>query len=85
MFDPGSSPAPSAREILHSLTAIGQAVHRLNAAGRNVRVSIVPDGLWIDGRTGAGESVSELIPTADLHGLASYALVKTINDLAGRL
>ncbi|RVU21810.1 hypothetical protein [Methylobacterium oryzihabitans] len=73
--------ARSAVELLDSLEALGRTVAALNAAGQQVRVAVVPDGLWVEGLDSARGSYGRLIPTRDVARLPAYALTKEVEAI----
>ncbi|WP_298958668.1 hypothetical protein [uncultured Methylobacterium sp.] len=73
--------ARSAAELLDSLEALGRTVAALNAAGRQVRIAVVPDGLWVEGVDRERGSYGSLIPTRDVARLPAYALAKEVEAI----
>ncbi|ACL61822.1 hypothetical protein [Methylobacterium nodulans] len=75
------SRALSASELIDTLAAIGRTVASLNAAGKQIRVAVVPDGLWIDVFAPGRSELSRLIPTHQVSRMAPYAIAREIEAL----
>ncbi|MEH3146855.1 MAG: hypothetical protein PGN34_16245 [Methylobacterium frigidaeris] len=68
----------TAAQLLDSLEALGRAVVNLNAHGKQIRIAVVPDGLWLEGFDHHRGAFSRLIPTRAIARTPAYALAKEV-------
>ncbi|MFE1601575.1 hypothetical protein [Methylobacterium sp. ID0610] len=74
----------TAEEIVLGLAAIGAAVARHAAPGREIRAVLTPDGIRLEGR-GTGEPRNLLIPFRELRRRPGYLLAREAARFAAHL